>query len=857
MIKNLTRRLVLLVAVVLLPPLHAGIFKPIRTGFSDPYINIPVDWDSPAAWQTGGPPNATNGTDSVIWDVNRFLNGQLSTLLLNHDVKLGTFTYYSRGSQLVSSNQLNVTTMDWLDGALAGEGELHLGGVELYFADNGALLLFYPQASTFAFGQHDLGDWALVNHGHAIWSDGAPVGGSAKSFIHNQQYAEFDLQTVTNFSVNNWPVRFLNEGSVIKSGVNTQDPSGSYINFEQFENRGTVTVNGGALGLDGDATNTGAYFVSTGAQLTVTGTSYTGSFKAEAGSTLVLAGQSYADTVTVTSDGGNVYLGSGNLSPAVFDGELISPGTNYFRGVRLTPKTRIRTWGHPVFNGLVRFETGHPQTVPSASFYTSTLEGADPLVFTGPSLMGNGKVGDPFGISETTLGSTGGIVFRGDTRLDGVMTFVFGTNVNIRGYLWMAGSQVRNEGNLSTPGMPLLFSEGGLLLNAPGASMSWNGQMIVQYSPFADTPQKRGLWVNEGLVDLTLSFTSGFSSQQAVEVPFQQRGELLLGGNYTVDWGTNFTQFAGHTKLVASTLRGSPLNFVSGTLTGFGVIGPSFLATNSDALVLGSEATTEIRLRTPGSIDPDGAINPNAADLFDVRGTVQLGGVLAVTALPSFGWNRGDRFEVLRFASRGDTRFARYAGLSLAGGAFLAPTITETNLVLEVVNDHPVAVEDNLTLLFADSFTVPVADLLANDFNPGGGPLTLTAVTEVSDPEVTVTLDASADLPTSQLIIAGPARFRPLSFTYTIANDQGQTASALVTLAPVRRTTLQRDEQNGLLTLRFEGLPEAHYAVEFSSLMEGADWHFLAEAVADETGLVSFTETFSADPQRFYRFRAL
>jgi|GEM_PF-4063406 len=101
---------------------------------------------------------------------------------------------------------------------------------------------------------------------------------------------------------------------------------------------------------------------------------------------------------------------------------------------------------------------------------------------------------------------------------------------------------------------------------------------------------------------------------------------------------------------------------------------------------------------------------------------------------------------------------------------------TDTAIVTIAVNRPPVAVDDSATVQ-QDSSAVTI-DVLANDSDPDGDTLTITAVTQGAHGEVAITDGGTRVSYTPEPGYAGPD-----SFTYTVSDGRGGTDTATVTIS--------------------------------------------------------------------------
>lgn len=102
-------------------------------------------------------------------------------------------------------------------------------------------------------------------------------------------------------------------------------------------------------------------------------------------------------------------------------------------------------------------------------------------------------------------------------------------------------------------------------------------------------------------------------------------------------------------------------------------------------------------------------------------------------------------------------------------------TTATVRVTVTPVSDPPVAVDDGFFVL-EDDLSVPL-DVLANDADPDGDPLTITEVTQPIGGMVTINEDAKGLTLQPQ-----PNFHRTVTFTYTVSDGHGGTAAATVRL---------------------------------------------------------------------------
>ena len=191
---------------------------------------------------------------------------------------------------------------------------------------------------------------------------------------------------------------------------------------------------------------------------------------------------------------------------------------------------------------------------------------------------------------------------------------------------------------------------------------------------------------------------------------------------------------------------------------------------------------------------------------------------------------------------------AEYAG----DGNFLGSSVA-LGAVL-VVNSIPVAGDNLIERYPSGSVKVSIATLLANDTDADGDTLTLVSVSS----------------PTSNsggvVIADGWVHYTPAvgftnvdSFTYTIEDGRGGSATGTVTVDIINDTAVSGnlsivDQGDGSYRVRFRGMPDRTYTLEYAETLTPPDWASLAEITTDATGAAEYIDTPPGGaPGRFYR----
>jgi hypothetical protein len=171
----------------------------------------------------------------------------------------------------------------------------------------------------------------------------------------------------------------------------------------------------------------------------------------------------------------------------------------------------------------------------------------------------------------------------------------------------------------------------------------------------------------------------------------------------------------------------------------------------------------------------------------------------------------------------------------------------------------PLAVADSFTTASNTPVTFAAAKLALNDIDVDGYPLTVIGVSTASTFGGTVTLSSG------QVNYTPPERFAGNdSFTYTIADGQGDTAVGTVMVTVGSGGTVALNivfgpvASGGNFIVSFAGIPGLTYTIEASSNIAGP-WVKVTNMAASTTdqgqgiGVFTFTEPVNGNSTRFYR----
>jgi hypothetical protein len=169
------------------------------------------------------------------------------------------------------------------------------------------------------------------------------------------------------------------------------------------------------------------------------------------------------------------------------------------------------------------------------------------------------------------------------------------------------------------------------------------------------------------------------------------------------------------------------------------------------------------------------------------------------------------------------------------------------------VNGLPVAGADALTTYLNLAATVPVSQLLTNDFDPDHDPLDITDVSAASTNGGPVVL------------ALGNVTYTPVSgylgsdlFTYTLADGRGGSATGTV-FVQVQLPAVPTPNvgswhfTNGHFAFSFSATPGVPYTI-WAATNAAGPWETLTNLAADVNGLLSVEDaTEPRPPMRFYR----
>jgi len=678
--------------------------------------------------------------DGTLFDgAVRIVNGTLA-------IPGGETAYVTAGATTTQSGQLAVIggagtlqvdgTLAWNDGKHLGSGTTIVAGTLLKGTTTagasleGRTLLIAPggEARLTSAAGHSSTQLLRVTSGGTL-KTAAPTG--------TQPGGELEFQIDgTILGQAPGPNRFLNEGTLTKTGGTAALGQGSRVGSLDFVNRGVVTGTVGALILetgDGAAapdwdgaqsgrfgatddgvpeTDPAAVVFGTGAFDLADGTIFDGTVQLSVGTVTIPSGVVVpvaAGTTTTQVTGARV-LGAGTLA---IHGHLLWLNGDHGAVDASTP-------GVPV--GVTAIKTGGSATRSGgglANLRQRTLRIEGGGVFTieggssGPMLWNSARV-------EVDAGGT--IDFTGNAVLDSDASTPRPLVVN-------NGTIKKSAGTNASAGVVAANDNQGLLLVEAGAGWMYTGRDLQNHDPVTHTltggtfevkdvlliadiprnppaaPYDGRVFTNAAHVILDgpgaeIRLAGGTSALAGLDTN-AAGGRLTLKNGKALSVSSAFTN-AGHLEIDAtssfSTGGAAFTNTGAGTIGGTGTL--SAPVTNNGTLAPGQSAGT---LNVSGSytqgsagtlaVELGGLAAGTEHDQLAISGAITLGGTLDVTTIGGFTPGPGDTFTIATGSSV-TGNFANVAG-SLPGGLSYEVSKTATTVVLSVVgaapDDGPVA----------------------------------------------------------------------------------------------------------------------------------------------------------------------
>ncbi|GAA2888668.1 hypothetical protein Acy02nite_70610 [Actinoplanes cyaneus] len=246
-------------------------------------------------------------------------------------------------------------------------------------------------------------------------------------------------------------------------------------------------------------------------------------------------------------------------------------------------------------------------------------------------------------------------------------------------------------------------------------------------------------------------------------------GPLVAGSSAraTVPATVNGSAAASTVATVRAGGTGADANSTNDAATATLVINsPPDAVDDTDTTQFGTPVTMTVNANDS---DPDDSMS---VLVYSVSGPPSHGVAVAhsdqsITYTPAAGWSGTDTFS--------------YRVDDPHGGSATATVTVTTSNAPPVANDDMVNTPTN---------TPVTVDVLQNDVDPNGDPLTVDAVTQPSSTEGTVTFTATDVTFTPDPVFAGP-----VTFTYTVSDTSGDTATAVVSVDVENAAPTAADDQ--------------------------------------------------------------
>jgi subtilisin-like proprotein convertase family protein len=274
------------------------------------------------------------------------------------------------------------------------------------------------------------------------------------------------------------------------------------------------------------------------------------------------------------------------------------------------------------------------------------------------------------------------------------------------------------------------------------------------------------------------------------------------------------------------------INFAAGTLTVSRAHATGTLTTSANPALPGQQATFTF---IAGAAAPSTAI-PAGTVLFKIGATTtSVPLVNGTAALNTSSLPPGSHVVVAEFAST-----SNFVGVTNR----LNPD--------QLINTPPIAGTDELPRYSSSGAKVRITTLLRNDSDADGHPITFVTFSAASANGGTITRDVD------WLHYVPPTgSTNDDSFTYTISDGMSQPVTGTVNI----RASNQKPSNlkitalgDGLFVIRFDGIPDITYDIEFSEDPNSASWSSLGSRTADETGMFEIIDQPPAgSPMRVYR----
>ncbi|HXI50256.1 MAG TPA: putative Ig domain-containing protein [Candidatus Saccharimonadales bacterium] len=426
------------------------------------------------------------------------------------------------GGALQGGGQLNVQSqMDWAAGRMFGPGVTRISG--------GATLSIRPGPSD----PPRLAGRRLDNAGTVDWF-GRGLAADSGALVNNLAGSIFDVHT-NGALAGSWT--FNNAGDFRKSaGLGTLTLAGL------FNNSNSVTVQAGALSLDGGGTHAGLFSVANAASLVIASVSpNTHSLRSGAivGGNVSFSGVTSSTNLPIRIDGaynvaGLTAVGRGVTVNFSSTSTVTSLGTNVL-----------------VNGGILNLDSASSITVTNLSLVGGKLTGSNTVTVIGT-----------MGWTNSSVEGTGTLNTPGRVTLEGA-NGLLGWRFNHSGQAyWNSGSLASGNGSVINSASNATFQilADGAMTHSGGALNQFNNAGLLRKTGGTGATVLVGTFTNSGTVQL-------------------EAGTLSLNASYH--------QAAGATRLIGGNLSATDLDLAAGLLEGSGYVGGS--VSNNATVLLGQD----------------------------------------------------------------------------------------------------------------------------------------------------------------------------------------------------------------------------------------------------------------------------
>jgi hypothetical protein len=397
----------------------------------------------------------------------------------------------------------------------------------------------------------------------------------------------------------------------------------------------------------------------------------------------------------------------------------------------------------------------------------------------------------------------------------------------------------------------ILEEAGAQTVNLSGISAGGGESQTLAVTVTSDNP---GLIANPSVTyasaDATgsLSYTpaANASGSSVITVSVQDNGGTANSGVNFIERSFTVNVTAIHDPATLANIEGSALSYTENETNS---ITATLTVSQGDNASL-TRATISITDHYVASEDVLGFTDQNgiSGSFDDITGLLTLSGSSSVA-----NYELALRSVTYQNSSDNPTVTTRTVSFKVNDGLDESNVATR-DITINTVNDAPLAVDDALVRKQNRSTKIAVSTLLENDSDLEGDSLTVTAVNSPSSNGATIILDGS------WVIYNAPAGFNSAdAFTYSLNDGFGGSATGTVSVTVVMadnsssQNTISMTTDGADVIVRFAGIPEREYTVQYTTDLVTPSWITLGSRSAGSNGVFEFRDVAPGDPERFYR----